>query len=215
MAVHPTLIIEVLEAILDQAGDDTESLRCLSLTCSTLLPRARHHLFRNLTIRTMQKLESSVDFLESHPWIRLFIKKVTLSVDLHYDYSHRTVPLLAVVPVHLLSQLPNLRSWRMGIDVFVVRNLVHLSLHRCTLSRYKRFAGHVHDLELFSIAFDDVSDFVGLVSSFTGIRTITCSRIWFRTTEQQESVLSLRASRTGLLSRPPKFTTVHVRVLDV
>ena len=214
MADRPTLTIEILETIVDQlaAADDIESLRCLSLTCNTLLPRTRHHLFGNLTIRTLEKLESSVEFLESHPSIRLFIQKVTLSVNLHYDYSHRTVPLLAIAPVHLLCQLPNLRTWHMGIDMFVVRNPVHLSLHRCTLSCYKRFAGHIQGLELISISFDHISDFVGLVSSFIGVQTLTCSRIWFRTTGQQESILTPKVSRTSLLSWPPKFTKLYVRM---
>lgn len=209
---QPTPTIDVLEAIIDLV-DDTITLRCLSLTCSALSSRARYHLFRNLRIRTLKKLQSSLDFFQSHPRVRPLVQKLTLSVDLPYDYPHRTIPLLAVAPVHLFSQLPNLRAWRMGADMFVARDPVYLSLHHRTLSRYKRFGHHIQDLELFNIAFNDISDFMGLVSSFTGVHALTCSRIWFRTVEDEDSKSSLKAARMDLLSRALKLKKLNVSLL--
>ncbi len=54
----------------------------------------------------------------------------------------------------------------MGVDVFVACDPAYLSLRHCALSpRYKGFGGHIQDLELFFITFNDILDFMVLVSS--------------------------------------------------
>ena len=63
-ALLPT---EVIEEVIDQASDDFETLHRLALLCKSLLTRARFHLFTSIVIRTVEQMEASREFLDSHP----------------------------------------------------------------------------------------------------------------------------------------------------
>ncbi|PIL30099.1 transporter [Ganoderma sinense ZZ0214-1] len=185
MVVFHTLPIEILEAIIDQTSDHAESLRRLSLTCKDFLPRARYHLFSTICIRNLQQMEASREFFDSHPWIVRLVQQVTLSVavgdlDDESALNNPNIRVLDVVPVHLLSKLPSLRSWRMK-TVPHLPSQVSLSLHRYTLSSYKKHGDRIKDLGLEMIPFDDILDFVGLISAFQGLDSLTCESLRFRT----------------------------------
>ncbi|KAI1785959.1 quinon protein alcohol dehydrogenase-like superfamily [Ganoderma leucocontextum] len=203
------LPIEVFEAVIDQASDDTASLRQLSRTCSVFLPRARHHLFSSVQIKTVQQMESSREFLDSRPWFLPLVQKITLSI-----YVPRTstvdldTRLLQVVPLYLLTRLPNLRTWRMEVTEPSPQfkwPKPWLSLHRSVLSRYRKFGGHIQDLELYDIPFYSISDFIGLVSAVAGIQSLTCSYIWFRM--EKERNFSVYGS---VVPKPLKIKSLHV-----
>lgn len=51
------LPMDVLETIIDEARDDTPSLRYLSLSSSAFQSRARYHLFDSILIHTLQQTE--------------------------------------------------------------------------------------------------------------------------------------------------------------
>ena len=175
--------IEVFEGVIDQANDDTKSLRHLSLTCTEFLPRARYHLFSSIDIQTMEQMETSRDFFDAHPWILPLVHKVTLSCpfrdDLLQERGSRTqaAHLLYIVPVHLLIHFPNLGVWSMRS--FFKED--QLSFHRYALRFYQVYGTRIHHLQLSRIQFDGMSEFAGLVLAFTNIHTLTCSDIQFRT----------------------------------
>lgn len=196
--LDPIFPIEVFEEVIGQARDDSASLRHLSMTCSTFLPRVRHHLFSSIRIKTTQQLESSGEFLDSHPWLIHVIQRVVLRIDISVTISNPTTNdgwrqyrlLHDAIPVHLLSRLPNLRSWSMGASLSPSGRVdnAKLSLHRLTLSCYQRYSVGIQNLEVSNIdIWNTKSDFIALVSAFTTIQTLSCSSIHFLTTKGHSS----------------------------
>ena len=196
--------IEVFEVVIDQA--DTPSLHHLSLTCKTFLPRARYHLFSSILIHTIQQMECSRDFFDSIPWIFPLVRKVVLSVLVPPNSSTRNVPMLDIVPHHLLSKCPNLRMWTIGVSQANTTGIpsapakTWLSLNRFALSYYQRYGGRIQNLELFDIPFDDISDFTGLVSAVNGIQSLVCSHIRFRTAKELRTFGSLYNARANAVT---------------
>ena len=204
MAAELIVPIEVFEAIIDQATDCTESLRRLSLACRVFLPRVRYHLFSNIVIRSVEKMDVFCAFLDDHSWAPALVRKVTLAMVLNYDPCTPTMRLLDVAPTHLLSRLPNLRGWRMEVaknDCGPKGQPILLSPHRSALSCYERHGGRIQHLELSNVCFDDVSDFKALVLAFTGIYSLSCSHIRFRTTTATEAHGD-GASPNGAITQP-------------
>ena len=181
LAPPPTLPTEVIEEVIDRASDDSDSLRNLSLLCKELLTRARFHLFTGIVIRNVEQMESSREFLDSHPWVPPLVQKVTLSIELDEDYPKPHIPLLDTIRLHLFSRLPNLHTWRMEALIsdsdWDVRHSVQLSFHPSTLLCYRTHGRHIQTLELAGIRFPDISHFIRLVSAFTSLRNLTCSNI--------------------------------------
>ncbi|PIL30118.1 hypothetical protein GSI_07741 [Ganoderma sinense ZZ0214-1] len=142
--------IEVYEAVIDEASDTPASLRLLSLTCSAFLPRSRYHLFSCIIIRSVQQMESSSLLLDSCPWLPPLIRKVTLSAPVPEVNSIPNLRLLDVVPVRLLSRLPNLRALEMEMRAYEydVEKGPWLSFHRSALWRYQKYGGRIQNLEL-------------------------------------------------------------------
>lgn len=192
VVLRPILPVDVFEEVINQSSNNAASLRHLSLTCSTFLPRARYHLFSDIEIKTKQQLENSVEFLESHPWLSPLIRRVVLRINIRNpNYGdHRKCRLLDAVPVHLFSLLPNLHSWRIGpIAPFWYRTVRStLSFHHLTISCYRRYAVNIQTLEVSYITLvDNISDFARFVSAFTNIQSLTCSFIDLTTTKNHNS----------------------------
>ena len=187
MSIQPRLPTEVLEAVVDEASDNPWTLHNLSLTCITLLPRSRVHLFSGLVIRTVQQLEESREFLDSCPWLAPLVLKVSIFATIPQNNSKHGILLLDVVPIHLLTRLPNLRAWTMGVEDFApTRFIPSLALHHFALRCYRKYGGHIRSLELSCIGFHSKSDFRGLISAFTGLDSLICCGIRrFRSREQQ------------------------------
>ncbi len=177
------LPIEIFEAIIDQANDDAPCLRHLSLACHVFLPRARYHLFRSIVLQNAQHVESYSQFLDSNVWVRPLVRKLVHSSFTPISESHPTAPMLDVVPLHLLSRLPNLRTWEMGMAGIGYRTEAGawLSCRRTALSSYQNYSSNIVNLELAYVPFEDICDFIVLVSAFTSIRNLTCSHIWIKT----------------------------------
>ncbi|KAI1783853.1 hypothetical protein LXA43DRAFT_293548 [Ganoderma leucocontextum] len=206
MAPHLTIPIEIFEAVIDQASDYSTSLDRLSLTCPAFLPRARYHLFSNIVIRSVERMDAFCKFLDSHPWAPTLVCKMTLAMALHYDPCTPTIRLLDVAPIHLLSRLPNLRAWRMEVNECGPKGQPGvLSPHLSALSCYERHGGRIQDLALSNISFDNLSDFQRLVSAFPGIRSLSCSQIRFRTTTEH-----LDGAGTITVAQSPRLKRLRV-----
>ena len=208
------LPIETLEGVIDQARDDTATLHHLSVTCRAFLPRVRYHLFSYMLIQTVQQTESFRDFLDSCPWVLPLVQNISLSTFLSIDNATPNIRLLDVVPAHLLSRLPNLRTWNMelrGSKSGPETVTASLSLNRLTLSCYQRYGSGIRNLELASIPFQDVSDFIGLVSAFTCLESLTCSCIGFRTA-QRYVVSSHGNSETNARAKLLPIKRLHVSI---
>ena len=211
MSIQPRLLIEVLEAVIDEASDNSRTLRNLSLTCITLLPRSRVRLFSGLVIRTVQQLEESPEFLDSRPWLPPLVRKVTIFVTIPEDNDKLNIRLLDVVPIHLFSRLPNLCAWTMETENLSCPNIPSLALHRSALQCYRIYGGHIRSLELSRIQFYSESDFRGLISAFTGLDSITCDDIEFRSRQQQPVIAA-----TVITSIPPlPISTLNVSLSQI
>ena len=204
VALCPVLPLDVLEAIIDRANDNTASLRNLSLTCSAFLPRARYHLFHGIVVQTVQHLESSREFLDSRPWLPTLVQRATLHLTAGSKFD-----VLGVVPVHLISRLPNLRVWRMESDYF---QPPRLSLHRLTTSCLRRYGSGVQDLELSNIFFEHMSDYTGLVSAFTCLQRLTCLNISLPIVDEDYVNSSVLGPETNVrrFAQPPRIRHLHV-----
>ncbi|KAI1782618.1 WD40-repeat-containing domain protein [Ganoderma leucocontextum] len=209
--------IEIFEAVIDQASDDTASLRHLSLTCHAFLLRARYHLFSSILLQTPKRAESFSKFLDSHPWVLPLVRDLVHSTFVPISGSRPTVRMLNVIPLHLLSRLPNLRMWEMGM-AGIERRLVAgawLSCHGSALSSYQSYSSNVRNLELVYVPFEHISDFIGLVSAFTSIHNLTCSCIWIKSSMEAAP----HGSETDMIARSMQMrslrfsTTVDIRAV--
>ena len=174
--------IEIFEAIIDQASDDTISLRHLSLTCNPFLSRARCHLFGSILLQNAERAVSFSEFLDSNPWAGPLVRKLVHSTFIPISASRPVAPVLDIIPFHLLSRLPNLHTWEMGMAGVKRRSEVGawLSCHDSALSSYQNYSSNVRNLELAYVHLEDISDFIGLVSAFTRIDSLICSHIWIK-----------------------------------
>ena len=205
---HMQLPIEIFEAVIDQARDNSASLRNLALTCATFLPRSRYHLFSSIIIQGMNRMGSCGDFFDSHPWLLPLIYKVTVSTKIRQDYPSRNIRVLDRVPVNLLTRLPNVRAWSM--ELVTAGWQASLSLHRSMLAMYRTYSSRIQSLNLSGIRFRSFLDFTGLVAAFTSIRSLICSNLKIESWPEEEFNLSFYMGRGGRLSRRPQLSTFTV-----
>lgn len=216
----PVLSIDVFEAVIDQASDHVASLRQLSLICTAFQPRARYHLFSSICIRSVEQAHDAPAFLDAHPWAPPLVKKVSLSpgpLSGDHWYRVKNIPLLDIAPVHILSRLPNLHTWKLElVGSPLTTGGPWLSFHRSMLSCYSRYGDHIRNLELSSLPFDDLSDFTGLVSALAGIQSISISYVRFRTDSQRKpfNYHSGPPGKASTLSRLLKIKSLSVSTFD-
>ena len=176
------LPIETYEAVIDHARDDTASLQDLSLVCHAFLPRARYHLFSTVVLRNAQRVEDYAEFIDSHPWVDPLARKLVHSSFVPISESDPIARTLDIVPLHLLCRLPNLHTWEIGMAGIECRStevgaVIPCRQDRIALSSYGSFSYNVRNLELAWVSFEDISDFIELVSTFTGVQRLVCSYI--------------------------------------
>ena len=204
----PNLPTEVIEEVIDQASDDPRLLQQLALLCKLLLTRARLHLFTGIAIGSVEQMLSSREFLDSHPWVTPLVRRVTLHSSISYDYSKPNIPVLDMVPSHLLTRFPNLRAWRMSTNIF--EDKPPLAFHRFALSCYRIYGGHVQELELEGIPIQDVSHFVQLVTAFTALQRLTCSKT--RVVKERQTSL-LDSENLNKVAKPLGIQHLSVSIL--
>ena len=174
---HHVIPIDVLEAIIDQACDHPRSLRTISLTCRTFLPRARYHLFHRIIIRNSEQMRSVPTFLHERPWLLPLVRAVTFDADretLPYPYR-----LIEVVPVPLLTKLPNLCRF----EFYLVSYKPSLSLSRLTLCAFRMYSTPVQHLELHRVGFSSIDDLMRYLSAFPNLSRLAYSNFWFEEAE--------------------------------
>ena len=176
------LPIETYEAVIDHARDDTASLQDLSLVCHGFLPRARYHLFSTVVLGNTQRVEDYAEFIGSHPWVGPLVRKLVHSSFVPIGQSDPIARMLDIVPLHLLCRLPNLHTWEIGMAGIECRStevgaVIPCRQDRIALSSYGSFSYNVRNLELAWVSFEDISDFIELVSTFTGVQRLVCSYI--------------------------------------
>ena len=162
--IHQIFPIEVFETIIDQASDHHRSLRNISLICRTFLPRVQRHLFHCIVIKTKEQMHSVPAFLQERPWLLRLVRVVRLTASTSQRYPYGW---LEVVPVPLLTQLPNLRR-------FDLRSSHHptsqpLSPSRFTLSALRVYSAPIQHLELSGVTFLCIDDLMRYVSAFTNL----------------------------------------------
>ena len=173
---------ELFDAVIDQASDDTASLHHLSLACHGFLPRARYHLFRTVVLGNTQRVEDYAEFIDSHPWVGPLVRKLVHSSFVPISESDPIARTLDIVPLHLLCRLPYLHTWEIGMAGIECRStevgaVISCRQDRIALSSYGSFSHNVRNLELARVSFEDISDFIELVSTFTGVQRLVCSYI--------------------------------------
>ena len=188
------LPVEVFEHIIDQSSDHDGSLCSLSLTCRAFLPRARLNLFFHIHIGYKEKLESAPGFLESQPLIPPLVRCLTIC-----DYYRRdSFMLLAAVPQRLVAMLPRLHSlefvanWR-GKGQSPHTSRYTLGYSPLMLSVLRKSYAPIQRLELTTLWFSTMADFMLLLCALPRLRSLVCGgTIQF----QSDGTISLIQSKT-------------------
>ena len=212
MAAHDYMFpMEIFEAVIDQASDDTISLHHLSLTCNAFLSRSRYHLFSRILLQNAERAVSFGHFLDSHPWAGSLVRKLIHSAFIPISASRPVASMLDIVPLHLLSRLPKLHTWEVGMAGVERRSEAGawLSCHDSALSSYQSY-NNVRNLDLAYVHLADISDFIGLLSAFTRIDTLICPHIWIKSSAE----IGHQASAADIRGRPVQLRSLRVSVFD-
>ena len=172
LQMHPRtpFPFEIFEAIIDHARIHRPSLCSISLSCHAFLDRARRHLFFHVYIATKEKLEHLPAFLRERPWLPPLIGFVTIIGSEH----HRTLMLLEVVPVHVLTQCPSLRTLELVVDTSheEPRTPYVFSPTLRTLSTLAKLSGSIRHLTLKEVRFLRPEDFTRLLYAFPCLESL-------------------------------------------
>ena len=161
---HQIFPIEVFETVVDQASDHYRSLRNISLTCRTFLPRARYHLFYTIVITSKERMLSVPVFLQERPWLFPLVRVIRLIASTNQRYPYGW---LEVVPVPLLTQFPNLSRFDLRSSIYPGSSM--LSPSRRTLSALCVYSAPIQHLELSGVTFLCIDDLMRYVSAFTNL----------------------------------------------
>ncbi|KAI0747378.1 hypothetical protein C8Q74DRAFT_514431 [Fomes fomentarius] len=112
-AAVATLPVEVEERIIDKLQYDIRALRRCALTSRRWLPRTRYHLFAAIRVTTKDELFSLCTSLSQSPHLLPLVRSLTFRAKLFDDKNdHEPAFLFQMVPVPLLTSLPNLVCWK-------------------------------------------------------------------------------------------------------
>lgn len=196
----PTLPVEVFEHIIDQSDNLDGSLRPLSLTCRTFLPRARLNLFFRIHIGHKEKLYSAPAFFEAQPWLSPLVHFVTMR-----DYFMRdSFMLLAVIPSRLIAGvLPNIRGLELvrdwtGSGPLPPQSRFVLAYNSLQLSMIRSSCRSIRYLELTALKFRSAVEFVKLLCALSNLKSLVCQ--WIDFSESDDGT-------TGSLI---KYKTLHL-----
>ena len=197
-SVIPLLPAEIVEQIVDYLSDDTPSLCNLALASRVFLERSRHHLFASVHAESKARLEALYSLLGARTSLRCSVRSLVLS-------GVTEASLLEYVPVPLLVQLPNLRSWTISgnasVDADGRRH--YLALNPLTLACLTKYATRIHRLTISSVSFVNPMEFIRLVSAFSSLHSLIYEGVQFR---GGSLTLSLNRARS-LLSRTNSVIT--------
>ncbi|TBU56148.1 WD40 repeat-like protein [Dichomitus squalens] len=176
MSTCARLPVEVIERIIDSSADDPRTLSTFSLCCRTLLPRSRRHLFVRICIRTFEQMYSVSAFLQSRPWLTPLVGQVKISA-CSPGPSSAPAALLAVVPLPLLTRLPNLRHWTMAQEWFISKGDMLagvLSFNRHALAGFEQYGTRIHKLTIRGLQFSTCADMGRFLLAFPNVQSLHC-----------------------------------------
>ncbi|KAI0758781.1 hypothetical protein C8Q74DRAFT_1176115, partial [Fomes fomentarius] len=106
---------EIKDLIIDQLYGDIRTLRQCTLMCSGCLRRSRYNLYFSVRVRTREQLLSLCSAITQYAHLRPLVRSVTLAPDRQRSANEQY--LLEIVPIPLLTLLPNLRHWSLHGEI--------------------------------------------------------------------------------------------------
>ena len=193
-----TLPLEVVEYVIDKAQDDVKVLRNLSITCHGLLARCRYHLFRTVNCKSRQELHILCDLLVPRPYLCSLVHSIVVCA-IPGPPHHLT--LLEIIPVPLLSLLPNLQGWTLSTEGLEHETPKWSSFSNWTLCCLQRYSLTVRTLRISSVHFRTCSELARLVIAFNGLLDLHCTDIHFEREGDVSEPLKKRLSSQLNLNR--------------
>ncbi|TFK80335.1 hypothetical protein K466DRAFT_447106, partial [Polyporus arcularius HHB13444] len=105
---HSHIPLEVAEKIIDLLRRDVRLLRSCALICRGWHPRARCHLMTSIRVQSRDELFSICDYFDSNALLASLVRSLSVA-----PVDAGSLSLLEVVPVRLVSRLPNLHRYVM------------------------------------------------------------------------------------------------------
>ncbi len=165
---------EILWLIIDEAVRDegrywrVKVLCACALTCKAMLPRARFHLYRIITLYYCSRNPSFARTMDECEDLPLMVQHLKIAL-LHFvseDDGHFDSPF----PPHVVARLSNLQSLDIGRPDFAS------PMPPAALDFAKLFAAacpSLQELSLTKLDFNPFTDFVDVIWSFPHIRKVT------------------------------------------
>ena len=163
----PYIPLELAEAVIDHLSDSHPDLRACSLVCRHWLPRSRVHLFREIHFGKKEDLYSLTRLLKAEPTLPPLILSVTQSFS-ESEHNH-------VVPLLLLTGLPNLTAWRFIGPA--ASKLLDFKFNARSLSGFRKYATNIQELHISNICFGSCAELGRLILSFVGLRVLHCAAL--------------------------------------
>ncbi|TBU26469.1 quinon protein alcohol dehydrogenase-like superfamily [Dichomitus squalens] len=191
MSASPRLAWELIERIISESEDDTETIYSLSLTCRQLRPRSLCHMVADVDIRTRKQVTAFRDFLEAYPQF------------CHFVCSIRADP-TTFMPFPLLNILPNVISieWSASMREY---HRVGLSLPLRVLTCYHKFGTNVTSLSLYSLSFKTWQELCRVLLAFTAVKELRCEGL-----EVESRAINGAALEQRLRSQGLKLRTINI-----
>ncbi|OBZ73453.1 hypothetical protein A0H81_06663 [Grifola frondosa] len=158
---HSKLPPELTDRVIDHLHDDARSLRACALVCRAWLPRARYHLFHDISLslshgRHKLRFERFDRLLECYPHLGYFVRKLSMrgsSSSLPQKSYSRT-----------LARMPNVTN------IIWTEAFFHPS---AAFDRFKYLTG----LHLENYGFPSLNDFASLICSLSHLEELSCTSV--------------------------------------
>ncbi|TFK81429.1 hypothetical protein K466DRAFT_451226, partial [Polyporus arcularius HHB13444] len=164
--------LEIAENIIDVLSRDVRSLRSCALICRGWHSRARYHLMTTIRVQSRDELFSICDYFTFNPHLASLVRSLSVA-----PVEAGSLSLLEIIPVRLVSRLPNLHRYVMrnsSTSAFDIRsNGVHLNIHRTTIVQIRTYL-HVDALSLGPLEFSAIAELARLLIALPSLRCLEC-----------------------------------------
>ncbi|KAI0758774.1 hypothetical protein C8Q74DRAFT_1359666 [Fomes fomentarius] len=208
---------EIKDLIIDQLHGDVETLRQCALTCSGWLRRSRYNLYFSVRVERREQLFSLCSAITQYTHLRPLVRSVTLAPERLRSADEQY--LLEIVPIPLLTLLPNLRHWSLhgrrfrkakktmevtanmeghGPQEGAIGDTEHiyspLPCDRMSLACLQRHSTTIRELYLGDVCFPTSMDCARLVLSFSALRSLQCDGISVETSQMIPDAWMIRVA---------------------
>ena len=144
-------------------------------------------------------------FLRERPWLLPLVRVVKFKSN--WDYPLNSHEIVGVVPVPLLTKLPNLCRFELS----QIHYKPSLSLSRLTLCAFHKYSAPVRHLELDGVTFSTIEDLMRYLSAFPNLSHLECYGIRLEKAEAPLRVDALFHHNLKLtcLMVGPSINTAH------